>query len=174
MHEFYHYLLDIPDRDIQTVSWQYVVSRLMALRDANLMTAQNVSPRSRKDLGDQSKERMDAHDIANRLMRRHNYLIALFNKDILDLTVPIPFLGKRQFFSKTTEALVSFCVLDFVFDKRNQVNRKFLTDRNRAALVENLKNRFVRAGYLSILGAPLAVIYFLVSYFLKYFTVSNA
>lgn len=171
LHDFYRHLLEIPDRDIETVSWQYVVSRLMALRDANLMTAQNLSARSRKELGDQSKERMDAHDIANRLMRRQNYLIALFNKEILDLTVPVPFLGNIQFFSKTTEALVSFCVLDFVFDKGNQVNRRFLTDRNRAALVENLKNRFIRTGYLSIIGAPFAVVFFLVSYFLRYFTV---
>lgn len=173
LQAFYQYLLDIPDRDIQTVSWQFVVGRLMALRDANLLTAQNIATRSQKQFTDQSKQRMDAHDIANRLMRRQNYLIALFNKDVLDLTVHIPFLGKKQFFSKTTEVMVNFCVLDLVFDNRNRINPKFLTDRQRAALVESLRNRFISIGYLSILGAPVAVVFFLVSYFLRYFTVSR-
>lgn len=48
MHDFYHHLLDIPDRDIQTVEWQQVVSRIMALRDLNLATASNLSPETRK------------------------------------------------------------------------------------------------------------------------------
>lgn len=36
MHDFYRYLLEIPDTDIQTVSWQEIVKRLMALRDMTL------------------------------------------------------------------------------------------------------------------------------------------
>lgn len=98
LQDFYYYLLGISDEDIQTISWQEVVSRLMALRDSNPSTAGAVSAKHRKFMGSQSKQRMDAHDIANRLMRKENYLIALFNKDILDLTLPIPFLRNRQLF----------------------------------------------------------------------------
>lgn len=94
IRDFYIYLLEIPEEDMQTVSWQDVVSKITSLRDQNVKTATNITPSQRKFLSkqlgshvaSQSKERLDAHDIANRLMRRENYIIALFNKDILDLT----------------------------------------------------------------------------------------
>ena len=38
-YNFYTHLLGIPDSDMQTISWQEVVSRLMDLRDANPNTS---------------------------------------------------------------------------------------------------------------------------------------
>lgn len=172
LHNFYHYLLDIPDRDIQTVSWPQVVSRLMTLRDGNLSTAENISAADRRTLKYQSKQRMDAHDIANRIMRRDNYLIALFNKDILDLTIPIPFLGSRQFFSRTTEWHVYAAILDFVFDEKGQVKTAFLSSAKRADLIMTLRRRLFYAGLLSVIISPFAAVIYIVSYFLRYFTVS--
>lgn len=173
MRNFYHYLLDIPDSDIQTATWQLVVQRLMALRDANLTTAQNISAKDRRALGANSKQRMDAHDIANRVMRRDNYLIALFNKDIPNLTVPVPFLGDIQFFSRTMELLLETCVMQFVFDADGHVRREFLASKERQNLIDCLKQRFKKAAILSILIAPVSVFYFVVSYFFHYFSVSD-
>jgi autophagy-related protein 9 len=173
LHDFYHYLLEIPDHDIQTVSWQIVVARLMALRDANPRTAQNISAANRRFLGHQSKQRMDAHDIANRIMRKDNYLIALFNKDILDLTIPIPFLRNRQFFSEAMEWNINLCVMDYVFNKQGQVKYVFLKEQYRRGLVENLQLRFKIAAVMSILTAPLVVITLFTLYFLRYFMVSG-
>lgn len=170
MRNFYHYLLDIPDSDIQTATWQLVVQRLMALRDANLTTAQNISAKDRRALGANSKQRMDAHDIANRVMRRDNYLIALFNKDIPNLTVPVPFLGDIQFFSRTMELLLETCVMQFVFDADGHVRREFLASKERQNLIDCLKQRFKKAAILSILIAPVSVFYFVVSYFFHYFS----
>jgi len=68
LHDFFLYLLDIPDGDMQTISWQDVVAQIMALRDANPRTAQKISAANRRFLGSQSKARLDAHDIANRLV----------------------------------------------------------------------------------------------------------
>ncbi len=76
--------------DMQTISWQDVVHKLMALRHANPVTSLATTRKYITNYS--SKQRMDAHDIANRLMRKENYLIALFNKDILDLSIPLPFL----------------------------------------------------------------------------------
>lgn len=73
MHDFFLHLLEIPDSDMQTISWQDVVAQIMALRDANPMTAQKISPANRKFLGSQSKERLDAHDIANRLVYIYSF-----------------------------------------------------------------------------------------------------
>ncbi len=172
LHEFYHHLLDIPDHDIQTVSWQIVVARLMALRDSNPVTAQTLSAAKRKFLGQHSKQRMDAHDIANRIMRKDNYLIALFNKDILDLTMPVPFIRKRQFFSKAIEWNINFAVISYVFDEQGQVKQLFLKDKHRRALVDGLRLRFKFAAVMSIVTAPLVVIVLFALYFLRYFMVS--
>lgn len=169
MHNFYHYLLEIPDSDIQTVSWQEVVKRLMLLRDSNPATAAGVTERHRRFMGSQSKQRMDAHDIANRLMRRDNYLIALINKDILDLTLPIPFFKNRQLFSKTLEWNLSLCILDYVFNEQGQVRPLFLKDTHRRVLSDGLRRRFLFAGFMNVLCAPFIIIYFMMLYFFRYF-----
>ncbi|KAL4874506.1 autophagy protein Apg9-domain-containing protein [Aspergillus karnatakaensis] len=169
MHDFYHYLLGISDSEIQTISWQEVVQRLMNLRDSNPATAGAVSANNRRLLGSQSKQRMDAHDIANRLMRKENYLIALINKDILDLTLPIPFLRNRQLFSRTLEWNIKLCIMDYVFNEQGQVRTLFLKDTHRKALSEGLRRRFMFFGIMNIFIAPFIVVYFLMHYFYRYF-----
>ena len=171
LHDFYHHLLDVPDTDMQTISWQEVVARLMALRDSNPVTADDVSPKHRKYLGTQSKQRLDAHDIANRLMRRDNYLIALFNKEILDLTLPVPFLRNRQLFSKTMEWNLNLCVLDYVFNEQQQVRPLFLKDTHRRKLSEGLRRRFLFAGIMNVICAPFIIIYLMIYYFFQHFNV---
>lgn len=141
----------------------------MDLRDLNPSTAANVKSDHQKFIGSQSKQRMDAHDIANRLMRKDNYLIALINKDLLDLTLPVPFLRNRQLFSKTLEWNLSLCILDHVFDERGQVRTLFLKDTHRRALSESLRRRFLFAGFMNALCAPFIVIFFVLFYFFRYF-----
>lgn len=169
MHNFYRYLLSIPDTDIQTVSWQEIVKRLMALRDMNPATAAGLTEQHRRFMGTQSKQRMDAHDIANRLMRRDNYLIALINKDVLDFTLPLPYLRSRQLFSKTMEWNLGFCILDFVFNEQGQVRPLFLKDTHRRALSDGLRSRFLFAGFMNLVCAPFIIIYFVMLYFFRYF-----
>lgn len=170
VHDFYQHVLNISDVEVQSISWQEIVSRLMALRDANPITAAVLPAKHRRFIGSQSKQRMDAHDIANRLMRKENYLIALFNKDILDLTLPLPFIGKRQLFSRTLEWNINQCVMDFVFNEHGQVRQLFLKDTHRKALSDGLRRRFKFAATLNIFVAPFLVAYFLVHYFFSYFT----
>ncbi|RKF57583.1 Autophagy-related protein 9 [Golovinomyces cichoracearum] len=167
--DFYLYLLEIPESDMQTISWQDVVARIMALRDANPVTAEEISPSNRRFLGSQSKQRLDAHDIANRLMRRENYLIALFNKDILDLTLPIPFFKGRQLFSRTLLWNIDQCVMDLVFNDKGQVRQAVLKDSHRRQLSNALRRRFMFAGFMNACLAPIIVIYLITMYFLRYF-----
>lgn len=172
MRDFYIYLLEIPDSNMQTISFQEVIGRLMALRDANPVTAERISPHNRKFLGTQSKQRLDAHDIANRLMRRENYLIALFNKEILDLTLPIPFLQGRQLFSKILQWNLDLCILDFVFNDYGQVKQLVLKDSHRRELSDALRRRFIFAGWMNLICAPVIIIYVVIVYFFRYFNVS--
>jgi autophagy-related protein 9 len=78
---------------------------------------------------------MDAHDIANRLMRKENYLIALFNKEVLDLTIPFPILRNRgTMLTKILEWNLSLCILDYVFNDQGQLRTLFLKERHRKIL----------------------------------------
>jgi autophagy-related protein 9 len=86
-------------------------------------------------------------------MREENYLVALFNKEILDLRVPFPhalerILGPKLAGGQLTRALewnVRFCLLGFLFGKDGQVRRAFVSERNRAELIEGcIRGRFFR------------------------------
>lgn len=169
IRDFYIYLLDIPEQDMQTISWQDVVARIMALREENPKTATNISPRLRQFMGSQSKERLDALDIANRLMRKENYLIAMINKDILDLSLPVPFLRGRQMFSKTMEWYLQYCILDMAFNELGQVQQDFLRPDRRRLLSQKLRQRFLFAGFLNLLFAPVVLAYVVIVYFFTYY-----
>lgn len=171
MRDFYLYLLGIPEQDMQTVSWQDVVGRIMTLRDANPNTALNMTPVQRQWLRAHSKERLDAVDIASRLMRKDNYFIAMINRDILDMTLPIPFMRQRQFFSGTLQWWIYFSIIDFVFDRSGQVNQEFLQSSRRSVLSRKLRERFIAAGILNLLCTPFWIGYQTFIHFLNYYNV---
>jgi autophagy-related protein 9 len=157
---------------MQTVSWQDIVARIMALRDQNPRTAANVPTNLRRFIGSQSKERLDAHDIANRLMRKENYLIAMINKDVLDLSLPVPFMRGRQLFSKTMEWYLHYGILDMAFNDLGQVQQDFLRADRRRLLSQKLKQRLYFAGFLNLLFAPVVLAYVVIVYFFTYYNVS--
>ncbi|KAF4554656.1 putative autophagy-related protein 9 [Elsinoe fawcettii] len=170
LHDFYHYLLGIPDSDIQTVAWERVVEGLMNLRDSNPETASTVPGYVRKVARtSQSKQRMDAHDIANRLMRRDNYYIALVNKEILDLQLTIPILGQRSFYSKSLEWCLSFCFENFIFDSHGHVQPHILDAKLRLRMIETLRRRFRFAAIISIIMAPFNITAQCIYFFSRYF-----
>ncbi|KAL5621379.1 hypothetical protein BROUX41_006279 [Berkeleyomyces rouxiae] len=169
IRNFYIHLLCIPEEDMQTISWQDVVARIMALRDANPSTALNLLPGPARFMGGQSKERLDAHDIANRLMRRDNYFIAMINKDILDVSFTLPFLGRKEFLSPTLEWYLYYCIIDFVFDYRGQVHPDFLKVESRSILSKKLRQRFVFAATVNLILSPFMLAYAIIVHFFTYY-----
>ncbi|ORX53145.1 APG9-domain-containing protein [Hesseltinella vesiculosa] len=157
MHNFYNYLLKIPDSDIQTVSWQQVITQIMAIRETNPNTSRS------------SPIHLDAHAIASRIMRKENYLIALFNKDTLDITIPLPYLRHKYMFTRDLEWNLSFCVLSYVFDHHGQLRKRFLHAKNRPLLVAGLRRRFIFMALLNLTFAPFILVYLLVYFFFGYF-----
>ncbi|GAA5833704.1 hypothetical protein JCM11251_003209 [Rhodosporidiobolus azoricus] len=183
MHEFYTELLEVPEGDIQTIPWHAIVSRLTLLRASHPSALS-----SRSSTGAGTGERLDAHDVANRIMREENYLIALFNKSVLDISLPLPRplqrpagwvfgggeggLKKRFGKSMLTRALewnLRFCLLGFLFGRDGQVRRAFLSERNKGELVEALKRRFILMGIINAVFAPFIVLYLLMYSFFRYF-----
>lgn len=170
MHDFYLHVLGINDVDIQTVSWVRVVEGLVKVQDANVATA-NPRPSMRKYLDyKEPQQRLSAESIANRLMRQDNYYVALYNKDVLDFTLPLPFVGTRQFYSKSLEWCIDFCLTNFIFDEQGSIRPFCLEVRNRKALVEALRMRLRFAALTSIVIAPFNIIRFCIMYFFKYYT----
>ncbi|KAJ3213234.1 autophagy protein atg9 [Dinochytrium kinnereticum] len=105
---FYELILEIPEAEMDTLTWREVVLKVAKIKDI---------PNSNSH-GQAGLEKLDAHNIANRIMRRENYMIAIFNKDILDLS--LPYLGKRQILTKIMEWNLSFCILSYVFDEKGE------------------------------------------------------
>ena len=69
-------------------------------------------------------------------MRKENFMIAMFNKDLLDLSIPLPMVRNRSILTRILEWSLGFCILGYVFDERGQVRKRFLKDTRRAELVE--------------------------------------
>lgn len=129
--------------DIQTISWSEVVRRIGAIREENPLTA--ISSNKGKRADDTTTAKLDAHDIANRIMRQENYLIALFNKDLLDLRVPWPVAlnrfraedqGRAKVLTQALEWNLRFCLMEYLFDEHGKVRKVFLKSKNRVALIE--------------------------------------
>ncbi|KAG7448093.1 APG9-domain-containing protein [Guyanagaster necrorhizus] len=176
MYNFYTHLLKIPDVDIPTISWPEVVRRISAIREENPLTA--ISSKSARNTNDTTTAKLDAHDIANRIMRQENYLIALFNKELLDLRVPWPLFlkqyiaedrGKGKMLTQALEWNLRFCLMEYLFDKHGRVRKVFLKSKNRTVLIEGLKRRFIFMGILNAIFAPFIVLYLLMYSFFRYF-----
>ncbi|KDQ60878.1 hypothetical protein JAAARDRAFT_151722 [Jaapia argillacea MUCL 33604] len=172
MFNFYTHLLRIPDEDIQTISWPEIVRRIGAIREENPLTA--ISSKS----SPQTAAKLDAHTIANRILRQENYLIALFNKELLDLRVPLPHAfkrfvtpeeGKGRTLSRALEWNLRFCLMEYLFDTSGKVRKVFLKSKNREVLIEGLRRRLIFMGILNAIFAPFIVLYMLMYSFFRYF-----
>ncbi|KAF6072216.1 Autophagy protein Apg9 family protein [Candida albicans] len=170
LKNFYHYLLDVTDDELMTISWKTIVEKLMLLKDYNSLTSTTKSNNFSEnhyvnDLS--SKVRLNAHDIANRIMRRENYMIALINKDILDLSVL--FMNEKSLLTKTLEWNLKLCIDNFIYNQQGQINGKILKEYNRNQLARELTSRFKLAAIINLILSPFIVIYFVLLYFFRYF-----
>ncbi|GAV50257.1 hypothetical protein ZYGR_0U01130 [Zygosaccharomyces rouxii] len=160
IHNFYTYLLNISDKELQSIPWQNVIQQIMFLKDQNALTANVVEVKA--------KNRIDAHDVANRIMRKENYLIALYNNDVLDLSLPIP-LYRTSPLTKTLEWNINLCIMGYAFNESGFLKQSFLKPSQHEYVKEELQKRFMLAGFLNIILSPFLVSYFVLLYFFRYF-----
>ena len=78
MHRFFVERLGVSTRELQTMTWHEVVERVVRLQESG---EYKIAIHRRA---------LSAHDIACRVMRKENYLIAFINQGILALHVPVP------------------------------------------------------------------------------------
>ena len=67
-------------------------------------------------------------------------MIALFNKDILDLNVP--YFGNGQWMTLLMQDYLTYGIFSYVFDETGKIRKRFLKDRHKLLLIEGLKKRF--------------------------------
>lgn len=92
------------------------------------------------------KDQLTAHDIANRILRKENYMVAMINRGLLPLQ-PHPQLPVNLL-SKTLEWHIYMCIYQPMFDRQFRVRNSFTQD------VRGLQVRFVVYGALSLVLSP--------------------
>ncbi len=157
MKQFVNHGLDISENELQTISWREVVNRLLAIRDqARDMHSGRLLPRSLLKL--------DAHQIASRIMRQDNYMIAIINKDLLNLK--IPWIGTRHLLTKQMEWTIQFSIFSLLFDSKGNLKRSELN--NRETMIVQLKRRIFLMGLLNLLLAPFLAVFTVLYFFFRY------
>ena len=101
--------------------------------------------------------------ITQRIMRKENFMIAFFNQNLLDLTIPLPWRSgvngrsKTKFYSRSLEWSIYFCVLSYMFSHRYQVLNTFCMDPLA------LQRRFIVCGIAHIIFMPFLLFFMTVS-----------
>jgi autophagy-related protein 9 len=148
MRAFYRDKLHVDDSDLLVVSWDTVVQRVVELqRTARLCIV---------------KDQLTAHDIANRILRKENFMVAFVNRGLLPLD-PVPFLPSLCMLTKTLEWNLEVCILDAMFDKQGfRIRQAFADD------LRGLQRRMVVAGVLNLLLSPFIAAFMIIFFFLRH------
>jgi len=159
MKSFYRNRLHISSSELETMRWSEVVDRLIRLQRSGMKIQI-------------TKSDLDAHDIASRILRKENYLVGMFNRDVFDLHVPglvrcvlFPFFlstGTKQILTKHMEWNLRRIVLDHVFDCHFAIRLDFL--RNPDAM----RRRFRIMALVNLVLLPFILIFIVISFFLRH------
>jgi len=137
------------------VEWHEVVQKILNLqRDKSYRVAQN------------GQDIKDELVIAQRIMRRENFMIAFFNRNMLDLTISstsfFGFCSGKMFYSKSLEWSIYVSVFSYMFNHKYHVRPAFYTDP------ASLRRRFIVCGIAHAIFMP-----FLLSFMTLHFFMQN-
>lgn len=149
MSNFYYYLLEIDDNELQIISWVEVLNRLLKFKDSNNLFKNSNS--------------VTFENIVNRIMRYDNYLIAIYSNDTL-FKFSLFNQKYKVFLTKSLEWNLNLIIMNFFF-----INGEFISFTNKNMLEIDLIKKFRVAGFINILLTPFLILYFTLLYMLKYF-----
>lgn len=155
IRNFYHGTLQISDYDIQYIEWSDIVDKLIKV------------PRLCK-----VKENITQLDITHRIMRRDNYMIALFNRGILDIYVPG--FPNIKLYTTFVQIIVRWIIFGNVFNNNMKI-RSEITDPEIYpgcnvfnGLVSKLKYCFRFVGLILLIFSPFAFVLLILYNLFKY------
>lgn len=187
MSKFYAMELGLGEREVRSVRWNGVVTRLAELQRTGrapwraFQTAAAVRRRHRdSEAAREEEDVISAHDVAIRIMRKDNYLVAMLNAGILALELPLPsrLVGRyrlldalcgRLRLTKTLEWSLQACILDYRLGRsggyfRSQgLTRSALTDD-----AASLRQRFVTAGVAHVVLMPFVAAFMSMRFFMMH------
>ncbi|KAL6608452.1 APG9-domain-containing protein, partial [Neocallimastix californiae] len=159
IYYFYNYKLKIKDTDIQSISWEVIMEKII-----KLYNEENQSEKS----GDE----LDAMKIVNIIMRKENYFIALINEQCIKFN--IPYFENKQLFTDMLKWNVQWCINNFIFDRYGHVKGCFLSKdeiqkRNmRQKLSKSLSQKFILLGIFNLILFPFLLIFSIIYSFYRY------
>jgi autophagy-related protein 9 len=128
MKHFFENELEITDFELSTIRWQTVIDKMKTYQE-----------HSGFYLG---KDEINAHNLANRILKKENYMIAMINNDLFDFK--IPFIKKWwdvPFLTKSMEWNLQYGIINFFFDDRMKLKRDITVQSRRSELISNLRKR---------------------------------
>jgi autophagy-related protein 9 len=184
---FLEEVLGVSDRDLEVgrVEWGEIVERMSdAQRDGRCRVA--ILPMDKQKHVDNNNNNNNNSTIiedegptghlvvSQRIMRRENFMIAFFNKGLLDLTLPQfppwawplsaytrrPKEEKQVFFSKSIEASIYFCVLNYMYNNSKKIRPAFYGDPS------SLRRRFVLCGVAHAVFMPFLLFFVTLHFFM--------
>jgi len=178
MEKVYTERLGISNEELGAIEWHEVVSRFLAKQRSG---EYRVSIHGE----------ITAKDIACRIMRRENFMIALMNRRVLDLALPRPAVvvsaavaaaagvggggmeggggvgGRRrrrpqdEFLTRNLEWSLHVCVLSDLFNEEFTLRRDFLTDE------AGLRRKIVMVGLIQLALMPFLLVFMVMQFFLQ-------
>jgi len=111
-------------------------------------------------------QEINALTVAQIIMRKENFMVAFINRSMLDLTLPWPldngFLRGKEYFSKTLEWSMYFCVLSYMFNHKYKIRPAFYMEP------ASLKRRFAVCAVAHAVFLP-----FLLFFMMLHFSMQN-
>eukprot|EP00936_MAST-01D_sp_MAST-1D-sp1_P002394 g2394.t1 len=152
MHKFYSRILKIEQRELYTIEWDCVVQRIGLAQEQRRFTLAFKQ-------GTGADGCITPLEVALRLMRKENYLVAMMSEpELLDMRIP----GlKTLFVSRNLEFFLHHCLLNAMFNDRFQLRDEFRDPRN-------LSRRFFTHGVFHALFLPFMLIFMLMQFFMKH------
>lgn len=152
MEEFFVHTLGFKGADVQSASWSEVMEKIILLHREGLCLVN-------------AKKSMDELEITGRIMRKSNYLIALINKDVLDIKIPWYFSlilpSDKIHLTTSLRWCLEWCLLDHMFNENYHLSGSFLKNK------DDLARRFLFVGLLNFILLPFMIVHMTVHFFLS-------
>jgi autophagy-related protein 9 len=105
--------------------------------------------------------------LASRIMRKENYLIAAFNRNLFASSF-IPWLDLNIQYTKSVEWALNYAVWNYIFEN-NSVRPDLLNPGFRPFFVKQLRRRMIFFGVALFILSPIIFLYLLIYYSCSYF-----
>ena len=151
MRAFCNQKLALSDRDLYTITWPEVLQRVVHLQATTRLSIS-------RDLNE--------HDIVARILRKENYLTGMVNRDVLRLSLDVPWMRDHRWFTKVIEWNIDLAVFHGMFDEHFNIRPSFYD-------VTALRHRFRCLAVINAILSPFVAIflsmYFVLSYAEKFY-----